>query len=74
MSHGLYCGDPSGYARGKELGLWPGAADWELLLQVDSDDRADMMWGDVGRLYFLMRSQDLESREFEKAWLVFQCC
>lgn len=74
VSHGLYCGDPSGYNRGKELRLWQGAMDWELLLQVDSDENANMMWGDVGRLYYLFRRQDLELRAFEKAWLVFQCC
>jgi uncharacterized protein YwqG len=73
VSHGLYCGDASGFSRGKELGLWQGATDWELLLQVDSDERAGMMWGDVGRLYFLIRGQDLALRAFEKAWLVFQC-
>lgn len=48
--------------------------DWELLLRVDSDENANMMWGDVGRLYYLIRRQDLELRAFEKAWLIFQCC
>ena len=45
VSHGLYCGDPSGYKTGKEQGLWPGAKDWELLLQVESDDRAEQLCG-----------------------------
>ncbi len=43
-----------------------------LLLQVDSDDAAGMMWGDVGRLYFWMRPDDLEARRFEACWLDFQ--
>ncbi len=73
VSHGLYCGRPSGYQRGKELGLWPGATDWTLLLQVDSDEAAGMMWGDAGRLYFLIRREDLAARAFEKAWLILQC-
>jgi uncharacterized protein YwqG len=73
VTNGLYCGDPTGYKRGEELGLYPGSADWELLLQVDSDDAANMMWGDVGRIYFLIRRQDLLSRAFENVWLVFQC-
>lgn len=73
VTHGLFCGDSTGYDRGRELGLWPGALDWEVLLQVDSDDRADMMWGDVGRIYFLIRWQDLALRAFDKTWLVFQC-
>ncbi|WP_162605951.1 YwqG family protein [Jiangella aurantiaca] len=29
------------------------ASTWQLLLQVASDDDADMMWGDVGQLYYL---------------------
>jgi len=72
-SHGLYCGSAEGYQRGKELGLLPGAADWELMLQVDSDDRAGMMWGDLGRLYFLIHKEALQQRTFQDAWLVFQC-
>lgn len=74
VSHGLYCGNHTGYQRGKELGLWDGATDWKLLLQVDSDEDAGMMWGDVGCLYFLIREQDLMRQMFDKVWLVFQCC
>ncbi|MGH3348270.1 MAG: DUF1963 domain-containing protein [Nocardioides sp.] len=33
------------------------ATHWQLLLQVASDD-ADMMWGDVGQLYWLIRDAD----------------
>jgi len=36
---GLYCGDASGYRDPRGLArLRPGAADWRLLLQVDSQD------------------------------------
>ena len=73
VSHGLYCGKPSGYKQGKEMGLWPGAVNWELLLQVDSDESAGMMWGDVGRIYFLIQTRDLAAQAFEKTRLVFQC-
>ena len=73
VSHGLYCGNRTGYDEGKKRGLWAGAKDWELLLQVDSDDRATMMWGDIGRIYFLIQRSALEKILFEKTWLVFQC-
>ena len=63
--------DPSLAERAKELE--PGAADWELLLQIDSDPNAGMMWGDVGKLYYLMNSEDLRNRNFDAAWLILQC-
>ena len=53
----------------------PGAVDWELLLQIDTDEEGPgWMWGDVGRLYFWLRSEDLVAQRFENAWLVLQCC
>ena len=73
VTHGLYCGDRTGYEAGRKQGLYPGAKEWELLLQVDSDDQAKMMWGDVGRIYFLIQRSALELRQFEKTWLIFQC-
>lgn len=50
-----------------------GAADWRLLLQLDSEKDAGMMWGDQGRLYFMIREQDLKSLSFEKTWMDWQC-
>lgn len=72
-SHGLYCGGPSGYNDPRSKELEAGAADWRLLLQIDSEDQADMMWGDCGMLYFLMRKQDLADADFSRSWLVLQC-
>jgi uncharacterized protein YwqG len=55
--------------------LRPGAIDWALLLQIDTDEEGPgWMWGDVGRLYFWLRTQDLAARRFDQAWLVLQCC
>ena len=47
---------------------------WQLLLQVDSDDAAGMMWGDSGLLYFWIRDDDLAARRFERVWCAMQCC
>jgi uncharacterized protein YwqG len=73
VSHGLYCGDPSGYADPRAAELGRRAADWRLLLQLDSDDDLDVMWGDVGKIYFWIREQDARAHSFDRAWLVLQC-
>ena len=46
---------------------------WRLLAQVDSDDPAKMMWGDMGRLYFMIRPGDLKARRFDQARFTWQC-
>ncbi len=51
-----------------------GASDWQLLMQIDSDEDAGFMWGDVGRLYFSIRRQDLAEQRFDRVWLTLQCC
>lgn len=43
---------------------------WLLLLQLDSDEEAQMMWVDQGRLYFAIRRQDLAARRFDKVWMI----
>jgi uncharacterized protein YwqG len=44
-----------------------------LLLQIDTDDDAGMMWGDVGRLYFWVPRAELQERNFDAVWMVLQC-
>lgn len=72
-SNGIYMGSPEGYHAPAAKALESGAVDWHLLLQLDSDDDADMMWGDYGRLYFWIKRQDAEQRDFTKAWMILQC-
>jgi uncharacterized protein YwqG len=73
VTHGIYCGDPSGYQDPRVKELEKGAADWALLLQLDTDDDVDMMWGDAGRLYFWIRKEDLEKKNFDDVWMILQC-
>ncbi len=73
VSNGLYCGDASGYNDPKRKELEKGMKDWRLLLQIDSDENAGMMWGDVGRLYFWIKADDLAEKRFDKAWMNLQC-
>lgn len=71
--HGIFVGGPEGYSDGRVAALEPGAADWRLLLQIDSDDDAGMMWGDVGMLYVWVREQDARAGDFSNPWIVLQC-
>ncbi|KRR18117.1 hypothetical protein CQ14_36210 [Bradyrhizobium lablabi] len=49
------------------------AANWLLLLQIASDDRAGMMWGDVGNLYVWIHRDALRARRFEEVRVILQC-
>jgi uncharacterized protein YwqG len=72
-SHGIYCGDPEGYADPRVPQLSPGAADWRLLLQLNTDDELGWTWGDVGRVYFWCRKQDIGEHQFGRSWTILQC-
>ncbi|HZC05860.1 MAG TPA: YwqG family protein [Ktedonobacterales bacterium] len=52
--------------------LTPGALDWILLFQVDSDESIGMRWANAGMLYFWIRREDLAQRHFQNAWVVLQ--
>ena len=71
--NGIYVGDSTGYADPRRAVLEKGADDWQLLLQIDSDDPLGMMWGDTGRVYFWVREQDLARKDFSNVWLSLQC-
>ncbi len=59
--HGLYTGLGTDFKDPRRDELEKGASDWQLLLQIDSDEKnTGMMWGDVGRLYFWIRKDDLK--------------
>lgn len=49
------------------------AGNWVLLAQFDSENAADMMWGDAGALYWLIHPEDLAERRFERAMFTWQC-
>lgn len=73
VTNDLYCGDGTGYRNPKAKLLKNNIDLWHLLLQVDSNDKANMMWGDLGRLYFWIRENDLKAENFENSWLILQC-
>jgi uncharacterized protein YwqG len=73
-SNGIYCGGASCNQVEEAKALAAGASNWRLLLQIDTDeDGPGWMWGDVGRIYFWVKQQDVRSLRFDDAWLVLQC-
>lgn len=75
---GLYCGDPQSYENTPEdvtKDIERKASDWVLLFQMASicDSDYELMFGDLGNLYFYIRKQDLKERNFDNVWLVLQC-
>jgi len=57
----------------RRLGHPSDEADWRLLLQLDTDYDAGMMWGDVGSLYFWIREQEARTGDFSRIWMILQC-
>jgi uncharacterized protein YwqG len=75
-SNGVRGGSPEALKRQQKRvkELEPGVKDWRLLLQIDSDEAGPgWMWGDVGRLYFCLRRDDLAARRFDRSWCAEQC-
>jgi uncharacterized protein YwqG len=72
-SNGVYLGGGDSESEARRPDLRKGITDWQLLLQIDSDDSLGTMWGDAGRIYFWIRTQELKNRDFGKVWLVLQC-
>lgn len=52
--------------------LSKGAMNWQLLLQVDSDEHASMRWADAGMLYYWIEQANLKAHSFDDCWLVLQ--
>jgi uncharacterized protein YwqG len=73
-SNGVYVGDSKGYASEKAKELESGSVDWRLLLQFDSDEDIDVMWGDCGMIYFWVQQQKSIKNDFGNCWLILQCC
>ncbi|WP_438870473.1 DUF1963 domain-containing protein, partial [Pseudomonas sp. L1(2025)] len=44
-----------------------------LLLQIDSDDDIDSMWGDVGIANFFIRPEDLKKKDFSNVLYNWDC-
>ena len=48
------------------------ANEWQLLLQIDTDEDIGMRWGDAGMIYYWLKASDLQKCDFDDSWLVLQ--
>jgi uncharacterized protein YwqG len=72
-SSGIDVGRAEAYETEEAKRLEPGAADWTLVAQIDSDDDTGFMWGDVGLVYWWMRRDDVAAGRWEGVWGILQC-
>ena len=47
--------------------------EWRVVLQIDSDNSLDVMWGDVGILSWAARQLDIDEDNWTNAMFNFQC-
>ena len=52
--------------------LSKGAKEWQLLLQIDTDEDIGMRWENAGMIYYWLKASDLKNSDFDDAWLVLQ--
>ncbi len=76
---GYYLGDPDSWERvtprdRQETEQWANR-DWLLLFQLGivETDGFELMFGDLGRIYFYIHKDDLAARNFDNVWLILQC-
>ncbi|EJR56004.1 YwqG family protein [Bacillus paramycoides] len=61
------------YETGQYMGIDP--QHMTLLFQIDSDYKnCNMVWGELGMLYFCIGNEDLKNRRFENTCCVLQTC
>lgn len=73
VSNGVFLGDSAGWEDSRAEALRSGWPKWRLLFQVASDEKAGMMWGDLGFLFFWIPVEALSAGDFDAVWLVLQC-
>lgn len=71
--NGLYLGGAEDYKDPRITVFRQNAPQWRLLLQLDSDESLDWMWGDMGMVYFWCREEDIAARRFDRVWTILQC-
>lgn len=72
IASGRSCREEGIFRSDDALALDQGISEWQLLLQLDSDPELGWNWEDAGRLYFMVRLDQLRQARFDKSWMVLQ--
>lgn len=72
-SHGISTGGKYDGKDPKVIELQSGIVGWKLLFQMDSDDDLNVMWGDLGKIYFWVEASKSKDGNFDDSWLILQC-
>ncbi len=73
VTAGHLAGDPDAFTDPTTAHIRQQASEWTLLLQLASDEKRFVMWGDSGLIYLWIRTDDLRARRFDRAHLILQC-
>jgi len=76
VTNGIYCGEATNIPPDILRQHKENSKQWQLLFQLDSiylDNREIVMWGDMGRLFYYIKIDDLKNMNFENCWLILQC-
>jgi len=76
VSNGIYRGDDSVKIPEDDASRYKkNCTQWQLLFQMDSITIKgyELDWGDMGRIYFYIKKNDLLNQNFDNCWLIQQC-
>jgi uncharacterized protein YwqG len=68
----LFLNEEKSYSVSRNETLKTGAEDWLLLLQIDSDTDAQILWSGLGMLYFWIHVNDLRNQRFDRVCMKYQ--
>lgn len=75
VCNGIYCGNIPEIIDEQREKMLEGSKEWELLFQMSTvaNEDYELMFGDCGSIYFYIKKQDLQKKNFDNIWLVLQC-
>ena len=75
ITNGIYTGEPNKIPKNELRQYKETCTKWQLLFQLDSiqTKNYEMLWGDIGQIYYYINIEDLNKLDFDNCWLMLQC-